>query len=363
MSKIDPALLSPDRRAGSYTVEQMKAFARELNLPVSGTKAELYDRLIKSIQQKPVAAKPRAPSPKPRAPSPVAIKPRAPSPVAIKPRAPSPVAAKPNVCKDWRTCVQKGKYNGFDVLILPANTLLYKGVYLKGAPGANAQPRGVGSYFANFPVAASYAFASPWANAEQGKIIVFEVINPIYLLDMTSIDNYDKIWKSLPLEVQSAISNSFGYVPPWNNIRRKSKYEEDIKIVNWLCSKNLDGIVGYGYTQLPGFHSEVLICNPEDKVKLLPIEYRFSIDYNPSVLLETRNGILTGVEIPTQSIPTNEIIGNIVKWGIHNPRYITSSDPSDQYLCYEPFVSAQKEYLQRTTDYKDGDEFINCKNR
>ena len=97
--QLDVNRLAPDRRAGSYTVDQMKAYARELGVSTAGNKPDLYKRLIdllapEGLPERRVASPPRraaSPPRRPTSPKTTAVtRPAAVLPVVTREKIPSP---------------------------------------------------------------------------------------------------------------------------------------------------------------------------------------------------------------------------------------------------------------------------------
>jgi hypothetical protein len=276
------------------------------------------------------------------------------------------------LCQDWHKCVRKGTHNGFDVLIIPTNTLLFRGVpadvkvqarrhQMRRRLHPNAMSNPI--YLADLPVAAYYAFASDDICGEQGKIITYRTTQSINLLDMASLANYHRLAQMNvpPCGVPGhpdVLSYAFGYTPGTTQLKRISHRDIDLDLAQWLCSLNLGSISGYAYSKLPGFHSEILLCHPKNQLKLYPLEYRFVSYYNPDVVIETFQGHLTGRELTFPEIASSEMRVR--------PRYSTqdiyrpSHDSADAFLCQEPFISLRRQALMRNETlyrpYTPGDE-------
>lgn len=416
VSRGQPGLIGMDMR-------ELRALLARYRLPTSGTRLDLCRRIIQAINQNiirrhdiqpgtsqpvvqipPQSRSPPRPSSQPSRPvsppRPISQSVTTPRPVTPPRRQVSPPqlrteqirvvepAARPSspprrqliihpytipsdFCFDWHKCVQPGTRNGFDVLIIPPNTLLFKGVLADAKSRERyrrmQQMRHGGSqsliYLADLPVAAWYAFASDNASGEYGKVITYRTTQPIYLLDMASLANYPRLTQ---LNVPESgvpghgdvLDYAFGYKPETTKLKRISHPDIDFELSQWLCSLDLDGITGYGYLKLPGFHSELLICHPEDKIELYPLEYRFVVSYNPNVILETFKGQLTGREFTFAEITTPEmrVYPRYSSTNIYQPHH----DPADAFLCQEPFISLRRQALMQSASayrpYKPGDE-------
>lgn len=332
-------------------VQELRALLAKYKLPTNGNRADLGARINDAIRRGVILH--------------TAIGLNVPAAVTtvVKPKSP-PVTEKP--CLDWHLCVQKGTQNGYDVLIIPENTLLFKGVNIVRKPQRTDKRASPGSYFADRSVAAHYAFGSDMISGEQGKVITYRTTKPVYVLDMTSINNYRKLHQfEVPKlqypEFPDIISYTFGYRPEKEQLQRYSDFDQDEELVQWLCGLNLGDVSGYGYLKLPGFHSEIMICNWENKMELYPLEYRFVTYYNTDKIIETWKGEVTGKEFSFEemSSPEIKVRPKYSMYHIYNP----TKNPTDSFLCKEPFVSLRRQHLIKYADnqepYHEGDE--HCK--
>lgn len=224
------------------------------------------------------------------------------------------------LCEDWKKCAIKRNIDGWDMLTLEKGTYLYQGVSLvKDYEYKNPRSNNrlavdplhyVNNWFSNLPVAASYAFKTI-GGGEYGKVISYVVIEDIDLLDMASLNNYERFYElgiKIPYydpanpSAQSyndrydLLQTMFGYNKRRrvNRLERYSDLEQDLLFSYWFCRLNIAD--GWGYTYLAGLNPEVFICDLS-KITLTPYEYRFVGEYDTNTILETHNGNLTGVEI------------------------------------------------------------------
>ena len=111
---IDVRRLAPGRLAGSYTLDEMRAFAKRLNLPVSGSKQDLYNRLIAVVNVVNAPKLNPLPPTRPRSPP----QPRAPSPKQ-QPRAriPSPKQRNPFTIPYTKEEIAKCPVNDFNKIV------------------------------------------------------------------------------------------------------------------------------------------------------------------------------------------------------------------------------------------------------
>ena len=298
----------------SYTVVQLREMLQSKNLSTKGLKAELIERLEKS---------------------------------------PPKV---PKQCTDWQTCITRQKISGFTYIVLPKDTLLYKGVGI----GKNVRPLVEEAlYAADLNVASYYAFQSERrGDAEYGKILVYSLQRDIYLLDMAELENYRALYK-LGVEIPQynkdvdIINYSFGYKKNQEKLERYSHPMIDGEFVDWLCKLDIPRLDGYAYEWMAKFHNEVVICNKKypNLIKLEPIEYRYTKYLNENAILKVINGEFTGQVIPFAELS--------YKAGtkIHNVQpYIKYRDTlyfpdiklkEDAFLCSREFLNARTEYVKK----------------
>lgn len=265
-----------------------------------------------------------------------------------------------DIITDWTKSISKNKFGQFDVIIIPKNTLLHHGmhVYEKN----NLYGRKMNNFFGNLPVASYYAFSSDYSKGEHGKVITYMTVDDLILLDMDSLDNYDRLYKlcsDVPKYIdKDVIEYAFGYNHKEKQLKRYSHPLIDCAFVKWLSKINLQGIDGYSYIKLPGFHSEVFIFKIRDKINRYPLEYRFVKTYKREHIIETFNGEYTGNDIPVSSlsynIPKEKFISenDPISYDTHtvyprtdpNDVYYPRDIVSDKFLLKEPFISLRHDY-------------------
>lgn len=257
---------------------------------------------------------------------------------------------------DWTRSIIRRNMNGFDVIVIPKNTILYQGIGLSKRKGKISMDNDLmKNFFGNLPVASYYAFSSDFSRGEYGKVITYITIRNLILLDMDSINNYDYLYE-LGYDVPEGISPNediikyaFGYDKKERKLTRYSHQAIDSEFVTWLCDLHLQNIDGYSYTELPDFHPEVFICDTEDKIIIYPLEYRFVRTYKDDHIIETFDGEYTGTDIPTSSLIYSLGNGkyNVVEPIWSNYLYCPTKDKSDIFLLNEPFVSLRHDYQKR----------------
>ena len=271
--------------------------------------------------------------------------------------------SKISTCKDWNVCAIKSTLDGWDVINIPKNTYIYRGVSVSKENKPKKKPLGI--FYANLAIAAWYAFSSDFQKGEHGKIISFITKRDIYLLDMESLSNYKKLYQlNIPVP-QSGFKDmdivQYGFMYEnkksmvEQSLRRRSDARIDKIFVNWLCQLSLGKITGYAYLNLPGFHNELVICTTEDVISPSPYEYRFVIYYSPSVIVETFNGELTDEDIPFSTLTflmgKNKLHKVKPKYNIYSI-YCPTNSKSDAFLKKEPFVTLRNKYLLEKNIHK-----------
>lgn len=256
------------------------------------------------------------------------------------------------LCDDWIKCSKIVTLaNGWDVFEVPPGTILYKGVNIYDEDkNITNKPM----WFATLQQANMYAFSSDNTTGEFGKVVTFKVKTQLYLLNMESINNYNKIYSEglaagLPPSYEdgsNVLNYAFGYGTDPNNknyLRRNSFPGFDKELANWICNKKLDKISGWAYSKLPGFHEEIMICDATNNLVKLPIEYRFSNSYNKAII-KTYNGNIVDL------LPINkDTIGSgHVKWRFSNIHYKDDDDPSDNWIG----VPLSNELLQKYNNFR-----------
>jgi hypothetical protein len=165
------------------------------------------------------------------------------------------------------------------VLEIPAGTFLFRGV---PAIISDEHPGWVGDigWFADLKVAGTYAFrqdkviGKPVTQSDGGKIITFRVNRSVRLFDLQNCHSERHLRQIIGnrdpelLSLLTRIYKCEGDIP-----KRNSIIGMDDKIAEWICAHtDLDG---WAYDENIGFHPEVMLCSPDDKIKRIPFEYRY----------------------------------------------------------------------------------------
>jgi len=126
-----------------------------------------------------------------------------------------------------------------------------------------AQPGGSPSFLRNLPV----YFTNKNNNAETyGRIVKYEVIDTIHLLDMSNpMVIRDLISLARSTNVKTAIKKAFRVAN--NKVGRFSRIKYDIHVAQFICKLGYDG---YYAPELKNakmsegkFHSEIVLCHPK----------------------------------------------------------------------------------------------------
>lgn len=201
---------------------------------------------------------------------------------------------------DWQSgLAQRQQLYGWSVLIIPTGTLVYKGIRIGKPPSIST-----GFYLADALIATKYAFDARYkeiGDSDQSKVLEYVVMEPLVLLDMEVLSNYHRL--SAGFEVppsgvrdnESLLEYVFGYHSGRTTLERYSHASLDEDFARWFCS--LDLFDGYAYINLPGFHSEIMVCPDKvTKIGSTGIEYRYVPKYNEDVIVKTDDGYDTGIE-------------------------------------------------------------------
>lgn len=281
-------------RKNQWTVADLKQYARDHKLKVSGNKAELCQRVDEHIKNsrnpKPGAlarAKRGKPLPQPR---------QRPKRKGTKklPALPKPKPKDQRIpLIEWSRFAKKQKMNEWTVLCIPKGTLFAHGTV--GDFPDKVVPRGPG-YFASLKTASSYAFEriSEVIDDEKedeppiypGKVIVVETKKDICVLDMTNKDNIRRLLDIGGVGIMYAMNFAFN-TEMTDEVCRESSIDEDNFVSNWLCEQGIHGIVGWGIgtnemrtcplhekdlTRI--WHDEIVVCEPSKYLKRHPLELR-----------------------------------------------------------------------------------------
>lgn len=224
---------------------------------------------------------------------------------------------------DWREFSKLlwDPINRIELLHLPVGTILFKGMSINNAsqelsPSSNV-PNG---YYGTINTVFRYAFET-WEAYDSGTITCYMVTRPINVVyinsrNLINLLNFDaKDPHSTPQEKENLLNlmlymfglrvhdpynlssssdnkiekdkkfeleNRMTFVEDKNELRRNSTTSEDFIFLNWLCQRQFQG---YGYRRMLDksgknfFHSEIALCDANQFIKKLPIEWRMFEDY------------------------------------------------------------------------------------
>jgi hypothetical protein len=244
---------------------------------------------------------------------------------------------------DWTEHVKPGVKNGYDTYVIPKGTVLYRGTYI----GTGRLRMATGAmFFGNFPVAVHYAFDNrdTW-HPNYGKIVKYETVKDIEVLNMNTVTTLAALAKRYKTKnARTLIQMAFGFKDSKKGgIMRVSDYGTDDQFSQWFCSATATG--GFGIINPPGFHSELMICDPS-LVKDTGVEYRWMGYFDKVNAYEVQNGKLTGHKMPidgTRYMYDGKLNTNHIRLEGRLP-YLGKKDP---------FVKAEN---QRKEDFMDNKE-------
>jgi hypothetical protein len=163
------------------------------------------------------------------------------------------------------------------ILEIPAGTIIFRGVPSTISDDDKGYLGDVG-WFSDLVSAGIYAFrqdkvfGQPVQQADGGKIITFETTRDIRLFSLDDCGALEHL-KYIIKDVDVLNDLLLILTCEDNQSRRISIGGADDNVAHWICKHtNLDG---WGYVKTIGFHPEIMICNPDEKIKRLPLEYRY----------------------------------------------------------------------------------------
>lgn len=189
--------------------------------------------------------------------------------------------------------------DGWVVLIVPKDTIMYRGVKVTDYKHTQYLDNSEGFiYFGNFDVAAVYAFgdANMGGTNEAGKIISLIAKQNIIFLDLSVMSNFQKIFETNPPnEIVLDLKLSYGYDNTETNptIKRNSDRDADYRLSKWFCAffyKNNLPFQGYGYNLIANFHMEYILCTNNVSSYLIPtpFEYRWFDFYREKYIFNSK---------------------------------------------------------------------------
>ena len=218
-----------------------------------------------------------------------------------------------DLTNSWITQSRRESYKGWDVIVIPKGVKIYKG---QSVDKGRWEGKDFFQFYGTFQVGAWYAF-NPDKDAATQKIECSITTKNIYLLNMESIYNYDKIFDFIDKtksnsddgdRIKDNIEFAFGYTPRKKQLERYSNTDSDRSLSLWLCNffkNNLkkSSIIGYAYTNLKGMHGEIMLCDGHNSFKKnTNLSYRWIPYFEKNYLHEIKNGNRTGVTIPVKDI-------------------------------------------------------------
>lgn len=170
---------------------------------------------------------------------------------------------------------------GITVTTVPKGTFLYRG-FPRDLNGNGLDENASYNWFAfDFITTLGYVgipnpreyenrFLGKWRALNSG-VAVFKTKRDISVLDFTKVESVRYMQEAMklmgaPEKLLEAFKRGWNIEKDTRKVDRNSYNKEDAKIVAWLCEMKWDGYIGYG---LERFHDELLLCDAEEKVKLV----------------------------------------------------------------------------------------------
>ncbi len=248
---------------------------------------------------------------------------------------------------DWRDRSIEMHQDDYDVIMVPKGTILYVGTSVKYPDDIIVSNS---HYYSNLNTALHYAFSSDYQSGEFGKVILIELIEDIFLFDVSKPSNFKQLRSQFTVD-KKVNSNPFNIAEIGDQIpmamenidvlkysfgdgsQRCSHYFIDIIFCLWF-KKNIK-LNGWGLKNMTSWnssnwHDEIMISDPQKYVKRMPFEYRLKIAQNQCILTL----YLTEYGLINQKFPVEDFYKDLftgVRFG--ESRY--KGDPSkksDQYL-------------------------------
>ncbi|AQN67975.1 hypothetical protein [Saudi moumouvirus] len=239
-------------------------------------------------------------------------------------------------------------------IIIPRDTLIYRGTSIH-----NNKSNSGYVFFSDFNTACWYAFSSDFQKGEMGKVICAKLKENIILFNVDNVYTFKffyKFFKNIPKYNNNTdiIKFAFGYdfnKPITEQIlKRVSNLQIDKEFCSWLVNstKKLN-IDGYGFLGTEYFHNEIMIYqeNILKKLNIVPIEYRFVIDYkenksSKNFILEIKDGQFIR-SIPDESIKLFNGTSLSIRWNRHSMYKPNIKNKMDSFYFSDIYKSS-KEY-------------------
>jgi len=272
----------------------------------------------------------------------------------------------PTLELDWTLVAKKIVIDDWDFIIIPKNTIVYKGIRINGRKIFQEKI----SYYAQLPIASYYAFDhNKNNNASFGEILCYKINHDTLLLDMTSVRNYKKIIDFLNEDEIDTLKTSFEYVKQGKNeyIQRYSDYSSDmnfIDVFNIIMTEN-PKVTGYSYinngksNNTCGFHNELMICGEQ---RIHPIlqdnKYVWTPYFKPECILEIEYDEFTGNTIKIDTLKmeyelcNNKTFEYKVEFHINDDEFPFIQKDKEGYTWNEPFIAELLQYIKNLRSKK-----------
>lgn len=257
---------------------------------------------------------------------------------------------------DWKSNLQIGTKNGFDVYIIPKGTLLYRGTSI-GQPKGRKM-KGSALFLGDLPLAAHYAYENnDVLMPSNGKIVEYQTTKDIELLNMNTITTLTQLSKRYNTKrTKEILEQTFGFETRKGKIYRYSDYETDGQLAEWYCSTT--GTSGYAIIDPPGFHSEVMLCD-HSLVRETGVEYRWIPFYDSKNIYKVSQGTMTGEKLAINGLSYTfdgkqhimnrfSFIGSELPYIGKNDPYVKPKDVSREAFMESPEIKqALRDYLNK----------------
>jgi hypothetical protein len=121
-----------------------------------------------------------------------------------------------------------------------------------------------------------------YAKVQGNKIHSYSTKKQLTLVDMSDVDSIKFLMDKGNDNVKQSLKKAFRIVN--NKVVRKSKLHHDLAVARLICRMGIDGYIAPRLNKHRGgtFHPEIMLCYPENKVKLLKSETPFKSLNPPS---------------------------------------------------------------------------------
>lgn len=189
--------------------------------------------------------------------------------------------------------------DGYELTIVPSNSLLYRGIRYYPSSGRWGVKHGNNYlYFANFKEALLYSFLYDKRNPACAKIVEYQTTRDLRLINFNNPRNFQLLFERGLFDEESLryFQAAFSWRPGSETIKRFSDFDLDTGVAEFVVEKlpQYDGYIYFG----DDFHTEMMISRPIDSgIILTGREWRHIPKYDLTSIYETSLGELTGRKI------------------------------------------------------------------